>query len=90
MILLTARNELGDPRIEGLELGADHYLAKPFFVEELVARLQALRRRLAGERQNTVQVDGLTLDRITRHARVGRPQRSAAQRRVDDTRVHAA
>ena len=75
VILLTARNELGD-RIEGLELGADDYLAKPFFVEELVARLQAPRRRLAGDRQNTVQVGGLTLDRITRHARDGDPQRS--------------
>ncbi len=70
VILLTARNELGD-RIEGLELGADDYLAKPFFVEELVARMQALRRRLAGDRQNTVQVGALKLDRITRQASVG-------------------
>ena len=67
VILLTARNELGD-RIEGLELGADDYLAKPFFVEELVARIHALRRRLAGGRQNIVQVGPLKLDRITRHA----------------------
>jgi two-component system, OmpR family, response regulator len=70
VILLTARNELGD-RIEGLNLGADDYLAKPFFVEELAARLQALARRLSGERQNTVQVGTLTLDRITRHAVCG-------------------
>ena len=70
VILLTARNELGD-RIEGLELGADDYLAKPFFVEELVARIHALRRRLAGDRQNTVQVGQLTLDRITRQVRGG-------------------
>jgi two-component system, OmpR family, response regulator len=67
VILLTARNELGD-RIEGLELGADDYLAKPFFVEELVARIHALRRRLAGDRQNTVQVGKFKLDRITRQA----------------------
>ena len=67
VILLTARNELGD-RIEGLNLGADDYLAKPFFVEELAARLQALRRRLAGDRQNTVQVGDLKLDRIARQA----------------------
>jgi two-component system, OmpR family, response regulator len=65
VILLTARNELGD-RIEGLELGADDYLAKPFFVEELAARIHALRRRLAGDRQNTIDVGGLKLDRITR------------------------
>jgi two-component system, OmpR family, response regulator len=74
VILLTARNELGD-RVEGLELGADDYLAKPFFVEELVARIHALRRRLSGDRQNTVQVGRLTLDRITRQARCGSSNR---------------
>jgi len=70
VILLTARNELGD-RVEGLNLGADDYLAKPFFVEELVARIHALMRRLSGDRQNTVQVGQLKLDRITRHATCG-------------------
>lgn len=65
VILLTARNELGD-RIEGLNLGADDYLAKPFFVEELHARLLALRRRLAGERQNLLRAGAWTLDRLTR------------------------
>jgi len=70
VILLTARNELGD-RIEGLQRGADDYLAKPFYVEELAARLQALVRRLSGERQNTVQVGTLVLDRITRRAVCG-------------------
>ena len=69
IILLTARNELGD-RVAGLELGADDYLAKPFFVEELVARLHAVLRRLSGERQNTLQVGALTLDRIARRAAV--------------------
>lgn len=65
VILLTARNEVGD-RVEGLNLGADDYLAKPFFVEELAARIQALLRRLSGERQNTLQVGNLKLDRIAR------------------------
>jgi len=65
VILLTARNELGD-RVAGLDLGADDYLAKPFFVEELAARIQALLRRLTGERHNTLQVGTFTLDRITR------------------------
>ena len=67
LILLTARNELGD-RLDGLSLGADDYLAKPFYVEELVARILALRRRLAGDRQNQVQVGNLKLDRISRRA----------------------
>lgn len=65
IILLTARNELDD-RIEGLSLGADDYLAKPFFVEELIARVQALMRRVSGERQNILAVGELRLDRIAR------------------------
>ena len=67
VILLTARNELGD-RIEGLNLGADDYMSKPFFVEELVARMHAVVRRLSGDRQNTIQVGQLKLDRISRQA----------------------
>jgi DNA-binding response OmpR family regulator len=65
VILLTARNELDD-RVEGLNLGADDYLAKPFFVEELIARTHALVRRISGERQNILAVGDLQLDRITR------------------------
>ena len=67
VILLTARNELDD-RIEGLNLGADDYMSKPFFVEELVARMHAVVRRLSGDRQNTIQVGQLKLDRISRQA----------------------
>ena len=67
VILLTARNELGD-RIEGLSLGADDFLAKPFYVEELAARLQALIRRAAGDKQNLLHVGSLSLDRIARRA----------------------
>ena len=67
VILLTARNELGD-RIEGLNRGADDYLAKPFFVEELAARIQALLRRTDSARPNTIQVGDLVLDRLTRQA----------------------
>ena len=65
VILLTARNELDD-RLQGLNLGADDYIAKPFFVEELVARIHAVIRRSVGERQNFLAVGALKLDRITR------------------------
>lgn len=65
VILLTARNELDD-RLEGLNLGADDYIAKPFFVEELIARLHAVVRRSVGDRQNLLSVGPLKLDRITR------------------------
>ncbi|MEM9004264.1 MAG: response regulator transcription factor [Cyanobacteria bacterium P01_F01_bin.86] len=65
VILLTARNELDD-RLEGLNLGADDYITKPFFVEELVARMHAVVRRSLGDRQNLLTVAGLKLDRLTR------------------------
>ncbi len=65
VILLTARNELDD-RLQGLNLGADDYIAKPFFVEELVARIQAVVRRSLGERQNLVTIGPFRLDRLTR------------------------
>lgn len=64
VILLTARNELDD-RLEGLNLGADDYLAKPFFVEELVARIQAVVRRSVGG-QNLLGAGPIKLDRLTR------------------------
>ncbi|MGF1569378.1 MAG: response regulator transcription factor [Nodosilinea sp.] len=65
VILLTARNELDD-RLAGLNLGADDYIAKPFYVEELVARIHAVVRRSQGERQNLLVAGPLRLDRITR------------------------
>lgn len=65
VILLTARNELDD-RLEGLNLGADDYIAKPFFVEELVARIHAVVRRSNGERQNILSAGSLKLDCMKR------------------------
>jgi two-component system, OmpR family, response regulator len=65
VILLTARNELDD-RLEGLNLGADDYIAKPFFVEELIARILAVVRRSIGDRQNIIAIGPIKLDRITR------------------------
>ncbi len=65
VILLTARNELGD-RVQGLEMGADDYLAKPFYVEELNARIQAVSRRHCGIPQHLLRVGSMELDRINR------------------------
>lgn len=67
VILLTARNELED-RIAGLDSGADDYLGKPFFVEELVARINAIRRRRAAKGVDKWQVGDLALDRLRRVA----------------------
>jgi DNA-binding response OmpR family regulator len=73
VILVTARGEL-DERVEGLDLGADDYIAKPFYVEELVARLRSVLRRAGGDRQSILQAGDLTIDLVTRAVRVGKRQ----------------
>lgn len=70
VILLTARSELNE-RLEGLNLGADDYLTKPFFVEELVARLQAVTRRAGGTPQSLLAVEDLTVNLLTREVTRG-------------------
>ena len=70
VILLTARSELNE-RLEGLNLGADDYLTKPFFVEELIARLQVVTRRAAGAPQSVLAVGDLTVNLLTREVRRG-------------------
>ena len=68
VVLLTARDGLSE-RIEGLDLGADDYIAKPFSVDELVARLRAVCRRMTADGLNLVQVGDLTINLATREVR---------------------
>ncbi len=70
VILLTARSGLNE-RVEGLNLGADDYLPKPFYVEELIARIQAVVRRVSGEQLTQLTADGLVVSLITRDVRRG-------------------
>lgn len=70
VILLTARSELQE-RLEGLNLGADDYITKPFYAEELIARIGAVTRRASGDRLNILQAEGLTVNLITREVRRG-------------------
>jgi two-component system response regulator MprA len=71
VLMLTARTEVAE-RVEGLEAGADDYLAKPFAREELVARLRALLRRTGWEGDDTtLRFEDLQLDPSTHEARRG-------------------
>jgi two-component system OmpR family response regulator len=65
VILLTARSELNE-RLEGLNLGADDYLTKPFFIEELIARIHAVTRRASGATQGILAAGDLTVNLLTR------------------------
>lgn len=65
VILLTARAALPE-KVEGLNVGADDYLTKPFFVEELAARLRTVVRRHAGQPTHLLRVDDLIMDLVTR------------------------
>jgi two-component system OmpR family response regulator len=70
VILLTARSELNE-RLDGLNLGADDYLTKPFFIEELAARLHAVARRASGTTQSILAVEDLTVNLLTREVKRG-------------------
>jgi len=73
VLLLTAAGGVYD-RVEGLGLGADDYLTKPFAFAELVARIHALARRTAPAVPPVLERDGIALDVATRTAtRDGRP-----------------
>lgn len=70
ILILTARDALED-RIEGLDLGADDYLLKPFEPSELDARIRALLRRSQGEASSVVTIGALTVDQAHATADVG-------------------
>jgi DNA-binding response OmpR family regulator len=70
VLLLTARDTVPD-RVQGLQAGADDYLVKPFALDELLARVQALCRRAYGTKQPKLAVGDLEIDPLAKSAQRG-------------------
>lgn len=71
VIMLTAKSEESN-KIQGLEMGADDYITKPFSPKELVARLKAVLRRTNPQGiDEPINVDGLSLDPISQRVTIG-------------------
>ncbi len=67
VLILTARSAWHE-KVDGFKAGADDYLTKPFHIEELIVRLQALIRRSAGINNINITIGGLSLDESTQSA----------------------
>ncbi|HQS22867.1 MAG: DNA-binding response regulator [Sphingobacteriia bacterium 24-36-13] len=65
VIIISARDSVDD-RINGLELGADDYLTKPFHLSELNARVKALLRRKYAKGNDILEIEGLCIDLFSR------------------------
>jgi two-component system response regulator MprA len=70
ILMLTARDEVAD-RVSGLDAGADDYVVKPFALDELLARLRALLRRLGPQEGDVLRFADVELDPTTRLVRRG-------------------
>jgi DNA-binding response OmpR family regulator len=85
VIMLTARSDESQ-RVEGLDVGADDYVAKPFSVRELLARVRAVLRRSSpesGSDTHTLQAAGITVDLDGRHVHVGGREIELTRREFD-------
>ena len=79
VLIMTARDQVAS-RIEGLDLGADDYVTKPFDVDELAARMRALRRRAVGRAQSSLAHADLLIDPAARTVlRAGQPVELSAR-----------
>jgi len=79
VLMLSARGAV-DERVEGLEAGADDYLAKPFAIKEVLARVRALGRRQPEARAQVLKVADLTMDVLQHEVRRGNDRIELAAR----------
>src|SRR5467141_2997939 len=79
VLLLTARDRWSD-KVQGFDAGADDYVAKPFHLEEVLARIRALLRRSAGHAKSELNCGAVRLDTRTGRVAVnGNPVRQTSQ-----------
>lgn len=71
VLLLTARDTVED-RVQGLDIGADDYLVKPFAFSELLARLRALQRRPPLQFDTVLKIEDLVMNTVTREVSRGK------------------
>ncbi|NIA19096.1 MAG: response regulator [Xanthomonadaceae bacterium] len=69
VLMLTAKGDIED-RIQGLDLGADDYLAKPFSIAELMARIRALLRRSTDQKIALLEIGSISLNTATREVKL--------------------
>jgi DNA-binding response OmpR family regulator len=79
VLVLTARSSIDD-RVSGLDAGADDYLAKPFDITELLARLRVFERRLSSQQHAALQIGGVALDNKTLQLQVDGQQVELSRR----------
>jgi two-component system OmpR family response regulator len=70
VVVLTARGSWGE-KVDGLNAGADDYMAKPFAIAELLARINALIRRTHGHARPLLSTGSLTVDMVSKEVKVG-------------------
>lgn len=82
VIIISAKETL-QSKIEGLNLGADDYLTKPFHISELLARILALVRRKNFKGNNLVQFEEIEIDILSKTVRVGKEQVDLTKKEMD-------